>query len=200
MRLGEFSLLDLFVSCSGRLQACCLAVHVTYWLPCIQSCMLTKLTYILLCHGCSNFSAWHSSAVFPIGLQVFAQPVFENMETFMTKNQIWPSKQPRLMRAVVRSLYVVVTTFVAICVPFFADLMGLIGAAGFTPMTFILPCVFWLKVNSTDTACLVRRGTTCMILSLNFRYAETWNPGYILGCTSCWHVLNAAQSALAHGD
>ena len=50
------------------------------------------------------------------------------------------------MRAIVRSLYVALTTFVAICLPFFADLMGLIGAAGFTPMTFILPCVFWLKV------------------------------------------------------
>ncbi len=80
-------------------------------------------------------------------LQVFAQPVFENIETLMTKNQVWPSKQPRLMRAVVRSLYVVMTTFVAICIPFFADLMGLIGAAGFTPMIFILPCVFWLKVR-----------------------------------------------------
>ena len=57
------------------------------------------------------------------------------------------------MRAVVRSLYVVMTTFVAICIPFFADLMGLIGAAGFTPMTFILPCVFWLKVRVAHHAC-----------------------------------------------
>ena len=81
-------------------------------------------------------------------LQVFAQPVFENIESSMTEQQLWPSKQPRLMRAVVRSLYVVVTAFVAICLPFFADLMGLIGAAGFTPMTFILPCVFWLKVRT----------------------------------------------------
>ena len=102
------------------------------------------------------------------------------------------------MRAVMRSLYVVVTTFVAICVPFFADLMGLIGAAGFTPMTFILPCVFWLKVNPTDTACLVRRGTTCMILSLNFRYAETWNPGLhfrmyvMLACPECSRVCASA--------
>ena len=86
-------------------------------------------------------------------LQVFAQPVFENIETLMTKNQVWPSKQPRLMRAVVRSLYVVMTTFVAICIPFFADLMGLIGAAGFTPMTFILPCVFWLKVRVAHHTC-----------------------------------------------
>ena len=57
------------------------------------------------------------------------------------------------MRAVVRSLYVIMTTFVAICIPFFADLMGLIGAAGFTPMTFILPCVFWLKVRVAHHAC-----------------------------------------------
>ena len=79
--------------------------------------------------------------------QVFAQPVFENIESFMTENQVWPSKQPWLMRAIVRSLYVGFTTFVACLIPFFADLMGLIGAAGFTPLTFIFPCIFWLKVS-----------------------------------------------------
>lgn len=79
--------------------------------------------------------------------QIFAQPVFENVETFVTERQLWPSNKPWLMRAVVRSLYVALTTFVAICLPFFADLMGLIGAAGFTPMTFILPCVFWIKAR-----------------------------------------------------
>ncbi|KAL3150737.1 hypothetical protein ABBQ32_000519 [Trebouxia sp. C0010 RCD-2024] len=80
-------------------------------------------------------------------LQIFAQPVFENVETLITEKQLWPSSRPRLMRAVVRSLYVALTTFVAICLPFFADLMGLIGAAGFTPMTFILPCIFWIKAR-----------------------------------------------------
>lgn len=85
-------------------------------------------------------------------LQIFAQPVFENVETFITERQLWPSSRPRLMRAVVRSLYVALTTFVAICLPFFADLMGLIGAAGFTPMTFILPCVFWIKVGLVPPA------------------------------------------------
>ena len=80
-------------------------------------------------------------------LQVFSQPLFENAESIMTEHQIWPSKQPRLMRAILRSLYVVITAFVAVCIPFFADLMGLIGSAGFTPLTFIIPCVLWLKVR-----------------------------------------------------
>ena len=88
-------------------------------------------------------------------LQIFAQPVFENVETFIRDRQLWPSSRPWLMRAIVRSLYVVLTTFVAICLPFFADLMGLIGAAGFTPMTFILPCVFWLKVWLFSPQCLL---------------------------------------------
>lgn len=57
------------------------------------------------------------------------------------------------MRAVIRSIYVVLVTFVAICLPFFADLMGLIGAIGFTPMTFVLPCVFWLKVGPHHPIC-----------------------------------------------
>lgn len=83
-------------------------------------------------------------------LQVFAQPVYENLERGLTEQQVWPSKQPRLMRGLLRSIYVVLVTFVAICVPFFSDLMGLIGAIGFTPMTFILPCVFWLKVWLCD--------------------------------------------------
>lgn len=39
------------------------------------------------------------------------------------------------------------TTFIATLVPFFGDLMGLIGAIGGTPTTFVLPSVLWLVLK-----------------------------------------------------
>jgi amino acid permease len=53
-------------------------------------------------------------------------------------------KRERLLRAVWRTGYVFISTLVAASLPFFGDLMGLIGATGFTPMTFVLPAVLWL--------------------------------------------------------
>jgi amino acid permease len=53
-------------------------------------------------------------------------------------------KRERLLRAVWRTVYVLIITLVAASLPFFGDLMGLIGATGFTPMTFVMPAVLWL--------------------------------------------------------
>ena len=46
-----------------------------------------------------------------------------------------------------RTLYVVATATVACLIPFFSALMGLVGALGFTPLSFSLPPLFWLKVR-----------------------------------------------------
>jgi amino acid permease len=53
----------------------------------------------------------------------------------------WPS------RLLLRTVYVVLVTLVAILVPFFTDLMGLIGAVAITPTTFLLPPLLWLFVR-----------------------------------------------------
>lgn len=73
--------------------------------------------------------------------QVFSHPIFDAVEiALMSKSPKITSKK-RLLRGICRSIYVVVVTFVAATLPFFADLMGLIGAIGFIPMTFIMPNV-----------------------------------------------------------
>lgn len=35
-------------------------------------------------------------------------------------------------------------SLVAVMIPFFTSLMGLVGALGITPTTFLLPCLLWL--------------------------------------------------------
>jgi hypothetical protein len=43
-----------------------------------------------------------------------------------------------------RVLYVVLVTFVALLIPFFGSLMGLVGAVAITPTTFLLPPLLWV--------------------------------------------------------
>jgi hypothetical protein len=53
--------------------------------------------------------------------------------------------RPVVLRLLVRSLFVFVTTFIAVLVPFFGDLMGLIASIGLMPVTFILPPLLWIS-------------------------------------------------------
>lgn len=78
------------------------------------------------------------------GYQVFAMPLFDVFENYARSKM---SKMPRpvVLRLVVRSLFVFVTTFIAVLVPFFGDLMGLIASIGLMPVTFILPPLLWIS-------------------------------------------------------
>ncbi|KIY93906.1 hypothetical protein MNEG_14056 [Monoraphidium neglectum] len=81
--------------------------------------------------------------------QVYSHPVFDWIETFFgTKRGCtafsygsWAS------RLVLRTIYVGLVTLVAILIPFFTDLMALIGAVAITPTTFLLPPLLWLYVR-----------------------------------------------------
>jgi hypothetical protein len=53
----------------------------------------------------------------------------------------WPS------RLALRTTYVGLITLVAIVVPFFGDLMALIGAIAITPTTYLLPPLLWLLLK-----------------------------------------------------
>lgn len=59
--------------------------------------------------------------------QVYTQPVFQLMEQRLSRAMGRPAA-PLLGRALLRVVYVLLITFVAILVPFFGALMGLIGA------------------------------------------------------------------------
>ncbi|PWZ37031.1 Lysine histidine transporter-like 6 [Zea mays] len=77
--------------------------------------------------------------------QVYAMPIFESIETIMATRFRLP--RGLLLRLVARSAYVAFTLFVAVTFPFFGDLLGFFGGFGFTPTSYFLPCVLWLKIK-----------------------------------------------------
>ena len=74
--------------------------------------------------------------------QVYSQPVFDMLELAVSKARGKPVNA--IVRVIWRIFYVVVLTVVAILIPFFGSLMGLVGAIGITPTTFLLPCLLWV--------------------------------------------------------
>ncbi|XLU68985.1 hypothetical protein S245_028038 [Arachis hypogaea] len=89
--------------------------------------------------------------------QVYSQPLFAFVEEQATKRwqvtgkehkiqiPILPSYNLNTFRLVWRSLFVVVTTFIAMLVPFFNDILGVIGALGFWPLTVYFPVEMYIK-------------------------------------------------------
>ena len=66
--------------------------------------------------------------------QVFGQPVFEIVENSVAKlRPAWAGHMPKF-RIVWRSLFVVLTALLAILIPFFQALMGLVGACYIEPL------------------------------------------------------------------
>eukprot|EP00246_Nothoceros_aenigmaticus_P010382 TRINITY_DN2685_c0_g1_i1.p1 TRINITY_DN2685_c0_g1~~TRINITY_DN2685_c0_g1_i1.p1 ORF type:complete len:527 (+),score=38.12 TRINITY_DN2685_c0_g1_i1:182-1582(+) len=76
--------------------------------------------------------------------QIYAMPVFDMIETVLVK--ALNLKPSFLLRLLARSAYVVFTTFVAVTIPFFGDLLGFFGGFAFAPTTYFLPCIMWLAI------------------------------------------------------
>ena len=74
--------------------------------------------------------------------QVYTQPVFDMVELAVSKKLKRPVGP--FIRVLWRTFYVVLLTVIAILIPFFGSLMGLVGAIGITPTTFLLPCLLWV--------------------------------------------------------
>ncbi|GAB4862062.1 hypothetical protein Ancab_037316 [Ancistrocladus abbreviatus] len=74
--------------------------------------------------------------------QVFAMPVFDLIESYLVQNRKF-SPSP-LLRLVARSIYVAITAFVGICLPFFGGLLGFFGGVAFASTSYFLPCIIWL--------------------------------------------------------
>ncbi|XP_024630904.1 amino acid permease 6 [Medicago truncatula] len=92
--------------------------------------------------------------------QVFAQPIFSIVESwgnkrwpqskFMTKEYhvniplvgIW---RMNMFRLIWRTMYVIFTTVIAIILPFFNSIVGLLGAISFFPLTVYFPTEMYLK-------------------------------------------------------
>ncbi|KAL8145379.1 amino acid permease 6-like [Apium graveolens] len=91
--------------------------------------------------------------------QVFAQPIFGFVESRCSKR--WPESKfisseytipvpfcgewnINLFRMVWRTTYVVITSVIAMILPFFNDFLGLIGAASFYPLTVYFPIEMYI--------------------------------------------------------
>ncbi|XP_028772414.1 lysine histidine transporter 1 [Neltuma alba] len=76
--------------------------------------------------------------------QIYAMPVFDMIETVLVKKlKFRPTK---LLRFVVRNVYVATTMFLGITFPFFSGLLGFFGGFAFAPTTYFLPCIMWLAI------------------------------------------------------
>ncbi|KAF5727613.1 hypothetical protein HS088_TW22G01309 [Tripterygium wilfordii] len=118
--------------------------------------------------------------------QVFSQAIF----AFVEKNtrQQWPEssfinkefKVPvpwsrsynlNLFRLVWRTGYVILTTVISMLLPFFNDVVGILGAFGFWPLTVYFPVEMYIAQKniqkwSTRWVCLQMLSMTCLAISI----------------------------------
>lgn len=78
------------------------------------------------------------------GYQIFAMPVFDMLETYLVKKQNFSPSAA--LRFTVRTLYVGVTMFIGITIPFFGGLLGFFGGFALAPTSYYLPCIIWLAI------------------------------------------------------
>ncbi|CAL9046640.1 amino acid permease 4-like [Musa acuminata AAA Group] len=118
--------------------------------------------------------------------QVFCQPLFAFVEkwairtwpdsTFITKEvavPLTPTKRYRLslFRLVWRSTFVVLTTVISMLLPFFNDVVALLGALGFWPLTVYFPVEMYIVQKriprwSLRWVCLQMLSLGCLVITI----------------------------------
>ncbi|CAK9168723.1 unnamed protein product [Ilex paraguariensis] len=118
--------------------------------------------------------------------QVFCQPLFAFIEKtaaewfpnsqFITKEiEIpIPGFKPyklNLFRVIWRTIFVIITTIISMLLPFFNDIVGILGAFGFWPLTVYFPVEMYIVQKqipkwSTRWLCLQILSVTCLIISI----------------------------------
>jgi hypothetical protein len=76
-------------------------------------------------------------------VQVYGQPIYSLLEARIRKAR-GDSDIPVPVQFGLRIIYVLLVTLVALLIPFFGSLMGLVGAVAITPTTFLLPPLLWV--------------------------------------------------------
>ncbi|KAJ6991667.1 amino acid permease 4 isoform X2 [Populus alba x Populus x berolinensis] len=118
--------------------------------------------------------------------QVFCQPLFAFIEKWA--NQKWPGSyfitkefniavpgfglyKLNLFRLVWRTIFVILTTVISMLLPFFNDVVGILGALGFWPLTVYFPVEMYIVQKkipkwSTRWICLQILSMACLVISL----------------------------------
>ncbi|KAL8141232.1 hypothetical protein V2J09_007253 [Rumex salicifolius] len=116
--------------------------------------------------------------------QVYCQPLFAFVEkkaserfpdsSFISKEIKVPVpgiKSLNLFRLVWRTVFVITTTVISMLMPFFNDVVGLLGALGFWPLTVYYPVEMYISSKrvpkwSTKWVCLQVLSLACLVISV----------------------------------
>lgn len=83
--------------------------------------------------------------------QVYSQPIFALVDKHVApKMPIDMLRKKAPFRICFRTAYVLLTTFLGCLMPFFNDIVGLVGAIGFWPATVLFPVLATLKLKKKD--------------------------------------------------
>lgn len=118
--------------------------------------------------------------------QVYCQPLFAFVEKWAS--QKWPDSDfitremkiriPGIgpynlnsFRLVWRTTFVITTTIISMLLPFFNDIVGLLGALGFWPLTVYFPIEMYIAQKkvpkwSTKWLCLQMLSMACLVISI----------------------------------
>ncbi|XP_040998963.1 amino acid permease 3-like [Juglans microcarpa x Juglans regia] len=105
---------------------------------------------------------------------VIEDAVAKRFPTQITREIIIPSFRPyklNLFRLVWRTIFALTTTLISMLLPFFNDVVGLIGALGFWPLTVYFPVQMYIEKNkipkwSTKWILLQSMSVLCFIVSI----------------------------------
>lgn len=77
-------------------------------------------------------------------MQVYSQVAYEIMEkNSADSTQGVFSKRNLIPRIILRTIYMIFCGFMAAMLPFFGDIVAVVGAVGFIPLDFILPLLLY---------------------------------------------------------
>ncbi|CAN1310050.1 Lysine histidine transporter-like 5 [Linum perenne] len=76
--------------------------------------------------------------------QIFAMPMFDTIEGFLVRKCNF--KPSRILRVVARSLYVALTAFIGMCIPFFGGLLGFFGGLVFASTSFFASIIVGVAI------------------------------------------------------
>lgn len=115
--------------------------------------------------------------------QVYAQPLFAFVEKIMIKR--WPKINKEyiitipgfrpynlnLFRLIWRTIFVITTTVISMLIPFFNDVLGLLGAVGFWPLTVYFPVEMYITQKkipkwSYKWICMQTLSVICFLVSV----------------------------------
>ncbi|XP_047324548.1 amino acid transporter AVT1I-like [Impatiens glandulifera] len=133
----------LFV-CFSLCTICYASIAVLGYLM-FGSSLQSQITLNLPTNKISSRIAIYTTLVNPISkYALMVTPIVSAIE-----NQIPPHYSKRLSRVLIRTTLVLSTVLVAIAVPFFGELMSLVGAFLSVSASIIFPCLCYLKISGS---------------------------------------------------